>query len=323
MDNLLDGCPQDEIIGDNLVRAWSKINSPLYKSIVCSISGGADSDVVLDICSKCDKDHKIRYVWFDTGLEYQATKDHLKYLEEKYNIKIEPKKAVKPIPTACKQFGQPFISKNVSEFMSRLQRHGFKWEDEAFDVLIKKYQKCSSALKWWCNDNGKGSSFNIMRNKWLKEFIIANPPEFMISNKCCLWAKKKVAHAFKVESNADLSIVGVRKAEGGSRAAAYKTCFTCYDDVADEYRPIWWYLNDTKKTYEDHYDILHSKCYTEYGLPRTGCAGCPFGRGFEEELKVIEKYEPKLFVAVNNIFGDSYAYTREYRRFYKTMNEKE
>ena len=49
LDELLDACPRNQIIGDNLIRAWSKINSPKYKKIVCSISGGSDSDVMLDI----------------------------------------------------------------------------------------------------------------------------------------------------------------------------------------------------------------------------------------------------------------------------------
>ena len=105
LESVLEKCPCNATIGDNLVRAFSKINSPLYKNIVCSISGGADSDLMLDICSKCDKENKIRYVWFNTGLEYQATKDHLKYLEEKYGVVIEEKKAIKSIPSACKQYG--------------------------------------------------------------------------------------------------------------------------------------------------------------------------------------------------------------------------
>ena len=58
-------------------------------------------------------------------------------------------------------------------------------------------------------------------------------------------------------------------------------------------------------------------------MKRSGCAGCPYGRDFEEELKIIEKYEPKLFKAVNNIFGDSYEYTRKYREFFKIKSEKE
>ena len=30
LDELLDTCPRNQIIGDNLIRAWSKINSPKY-----------------------------------------------------------------------------------------------------------------------------------------------------------------------------------------------------------------------------------------------------------------------------------------------------
>lgn len=191
IEELIEACPKNQTILDNLIRTWAIINSPKYQNILCSISGGSDSDIMLDIVWRCDKDDKVDYVWFDTGLEYQATKNHLKYLEEKYNIKFIRKKAIKPIPTSCNEYGQPFISKNVSEFMSRLQKHGFQWEDKDFDYLMKKYPKCKSALSWWCNENGDKSSFNISRNRYLKEFIIANPPQFKISNKCCTYSKKK------------------------------------------------------------------------------------------------------------------------------------
>ena len=42
----------------------------------------------MDICWLCDSEGKVSYIWCDTGLEYQATKDHLKYLEDKYKIEI-------------------------------------------------------------------------------------------------------------------------------------------------------------------------------------------------------------------------------------------
>ena len=115
---------------------------------------------MLDICTKCDKDNKIEYVWFDTGLEYQATKDHLKYLEEKYGIKIKPYKAIKPIPLSCKKYGQPFLSKQVSEYIKRLQGHNFKWEDKSFEELYQEYPKCKAALLWWCNKK-ECNSFNL------------------------------------------------------------------------------------------------------------------------------------------------------------------
>ena len=67
--------------------------------------------------------------------------------------------------------------------------------------------------------------------------------------------------------------------------------------------------------WEEMENIEHSKCYSEYKMTRTGCAGCPFGSGFEAELDTLKKYEPNLYVAVNNIFGDSYKYTRLYREF--------
>lgn len=313
---LLDSCPINQIVGDNLIRAYSKINSTKYKREICSISGGADSDVMLDICWKCDKDNKIEYIWFDTGLEYQATKEHLKYLEERYGINITPYRAIKPIPTTCKIYGQPFLSKYVSDMIQRLQKHAFKWEDDSFEVLAKKYSKCKGALKWWCNINGKDSHFNIQRNKWLKEFMIENPPKFKISNKCCQYAKKDVVHKVIKENDFDLEITGIRKSEGGIRSTTYKSCFDNNDDrTYDRYRPLFWYTDSDRRDYENKNNIIHSKCYTEYGLSRTGCAGCPFGRDFEEELKIIEKYEPKLFKAVNNIFGDSYEYTRKYKEF--------
>ncbi len=63
--------------------------------------------------------------------------------------------------------------------------------------------------------------------------------------------------------------------------------------------------------------------YVEYGLKRTGCVGCPFNPRINEELEIIEKYEPKLYTAAVNIFGKSYEYTRKYREFVKMMNAKE
>ena len=147
LEELLESCPDNKVIADNLIKAWTFINNERYENIVCTISGGSDSDDMLDIIWRCDKDNKVDFVWFDTGLEYQATKDHLKYLENKYGIEVKSYRAIKPIPTSCKEFGQPFISKFVSEQISRLQRHNFKWENKSFDELSKEYPNIVSAVK--------------------------------------------------------------------------------------------------------------------------------------------------------------------------------
>lgn len=59
IDELLDTCPANKTICDNMIRAWSIINRTDYKKILCSISGGADSDVMLDIIWKCDIHNKV------------------------------------------------------------------------------------------------------------------------------------------------------------------------------------------------------------------------------------------------------------------------
>lgn len=310
-------------IFDGLVKANSVINDPAYNTIICSISGGSDSDIVLDICHKLDRDKKIIYAWFDTGLEYQATKDHLNFLEAKYGITIHREKAIKPIPTSCRTYGQPFLSKQVSEFMSRLQRHNFQWEDEPFEILIKKYPNCKSALEWWCDTKESNQAFGIERNKYLKEFIVQNPPTFKIGQKCCTYAKKNVSKELLKRYDADLIITGIRRSEGGARSFAYKSCFSSNCDTADQYRPIFWYTDEDKREYEKIFGITHSGCYTKYGLTRTGCAGCPYNREIDEEIRIIGDHEPKLFKAVNKIFADSYEYTNKYREFRAMRGEKE
>lgn len=315
--SLIENCP-DTIIMDAFFKAEEKLRRPRYKVIVCSVSGGSDSDVVVDICHKFDKNKKVKYVWFDTGLEYRATKEHLDFLEQKYDIKIDREKAVKPIPLTCRQYGVPFLSKYVSDMMYRLQKHNFKWEDKPYEDLVKEYPNCKGALKWWCNKNvrrdGKIGALNIGRDKWLKEFIIENPPTFKISPKCCYYAKKSPSSKYNARVGTDLKIMGIRKAEGGIRSVKYKSCFSIGKDY-DEYFPAFWFSNSIKSKYDEFYDIKHSRCYSEYGLTRTGCAGCPFNSDFESELSVIEINEPLLFKAVNKVFGESYDYTRRYREY--------
>ena len=318
---IIENAPADLEIQKALMKTNAHLNG--HNKVLCSISGGADSDIIIDIIEKING--KVDYIFFDTGLEYESTKKHLEYLQKKYGIKIKIAKAVKPIPLCVKQYGVPFLSKQVSEFIERLQRYNFKWEDRPFEELIIEYPKCKASLRWWCNAfEGKGK-FNISRNKWLKEFLIAFPPDFPISNKCCHYAKKLVASREKKAGNYDLSITGVRKHEGGARATAYKSCFTPSDEKHDiaEFRPLFWFTNETRKKYEDHYKIIHSECYTKWGFSRTGCAGCPFARDFEKELAAVKQNEPKLYKAMINVFGKSYEYTRKYREFQKKMKEEQ
>lgn len=284
------------------------------KNISVSISGGSDSDVVMDFITRCGIKDKVKFVFFDTGLEYQATKDHLDYLENRYGVEINRIKSYMSVPVTCKRYGIPFISKFISDKIERLQTHGFKFEDKPYEELLKEYPNCKSAIRWWCNDFDM-RSWCISYKKLLKEFMIENPPDFRISAKCCYYAKKKTAETFHIKNNTEMDITGLRKAEGGVRSTAYKSCYSSKNRGPDNYRPIWWFSDKDKSDYCKLYDIKNSRAYTEYGFRRTGCTCCPFGLNMEFELKQTERYEPKLFRAVNSVFGKSYEYTRKYYEF--------
>lgn len=271
MTELLESVPKENMtfeMCNAFVKAWGKIHGygggksevhpfTMYPKIMVSVSGGADSDIVLDLVERIGYPlSEVHYAFFDTGLEFAATKRHLEYLEQKYGITIERYRAKIPVPLGVKKYGVPFLSKKISNNIQRLQKHGFKWEDKPFEELYAEYPRCKSALRWWCNQWGEKSKLNISNRKWLKEFMIANPPDFPISSGCCDGAKKGTAKMVEKIINPDLSIQGVRKAEGGIRSTAYKSCFDEICGEADQFRPIFWFKKDDKKAYEEAFGLF-------------------------------------------------------------------
>lgn len=292
-----------------LCKTQRVLNS--YSNVTVSVSGGSDSDIMLSLINELKHDITpvINYVYYDTGLEYEATKEHIKYLMDRYNINIIKYNAKIPIPTAVKMHGVPFLNKRISGYIARLQKHEFDWSTDSFDVLYKKYPKCKAALRWFTNEFGENSRYNIEYTKGLREFLIKNPPTFKISDMCCTCAKKKTAHSAMNELQSELSVQGLRKYEGGAR----NTINNCWNKNEGVFYPLLWFREADKNTVEKTLKVKHSRCYTEYGLKRTGCAGCPFNRGYKDEIKIIERYEPKLLAACNNIFGNSYLYTNHFQ----------
>ena len=63
-----------------------------HPNAICSYSGGADSDIMIDLIETVRKTFNlpsVKYVFFNTGLEMRATKDHVNYVSKKYGIYIE------------------------------------------------------------------------------------------------------------------------------------------------------------------------------------------------------------------------------------------
>lgn len=294
-----------------------------HKRIAFSISGGSDSDTILNLWELLNPylwgTPEVYFVFFDTGLEFEAAKRHLDYLEWRYGITIDREKPRKTIPAVCREYGVPFISKDASDHINRLQRHGLDWSDPSETATTEKYGDCKSSLDWYyCRRPKKEdgtSNFEISQYKLLREFIIANPPSFSISEKCCDFARKFPAEDYNKKHDIDLVVTGMRKAEGGRRVGSIKGCFSFGNGEVNKFNPILYWSDADKAVYKEWRNIRYSDCYEIYGLKRTGCVGCPFNSRAEQELKKAEPYEPLLVKAARNIFAKSYEYKRQYIEF--------
>lgn len=286
-----------------------------HNSICVGVSGGSDSSIIVHIIATYFREHlnKIHFVFSNTGLEYKATIRHLDYMEDKYGIKIERIRG-ESVVSVVRKYGVPFVSKRVSDCICRLQKHDFCWDCSSdLDNLMKTYTKCKVALRWWCNDWGSGSRFNIDWNKMLKEFLIENKIETKVSSYCCTKSKKEPLIKYQKSVDADLLITGERKSEGGARASK-KNCFENSHNI-DHYMPLFFWNDETKYYYKNKENIVYSDCYEVWGMKRTGCVGCPFSQNLEYELDVMKKYEPNLYKACVNVFGESYDLTKKYNEF--------
>lgn len=303
---------KNEHIDNAMAKTWDVLGR--YTSPYCSISGGSDSDVMLDLVYRMDTERRVSYIWFNTGLEFAATKRHLDYLEDEYKIKIERITTHPSIPVVVRKYGVPFVSKFVAGCIDQLQRYDFDFtahhnlEDDK-----RQFRDCITAVYWWHN-NHKVRMWNINYNLHLKEFLRENPPKIRISNQCCHFTKKKTGEQYRRETNRDLRMLGLRKSEGGIRQMI-NSCFSHSDKMGDVYRPIYWFTDKDKAYYLKEHELRLSDCYTVYGMKRTGCVGCPFNLRLFEELRMIEDHEPGLLKAAQSIFGASYEYTRQFREY--------
>lgn len=259
-----------------------------HNKIIVSISGGSDSDIITHIIATYFREyiHKIDFVFCDTGLEYKATKDHLKYLEDRYRIQITRVRGVSVV-AVVRQYGIPVISKEFSYTMEGL-RNNVPW-------AIKKFNRTRESGSYYFSDKAKA----------LGNYAIEN--QILISGKCCDISKKKPIFDYAKKINADLMITGERRQEGGIRATRHKSCFEpAKSHKWDKYMPLFFWSDDTKEYYKLSENIVYSDCYEVWGMKRTGCVGCPFNSAVGKDLEKIYVYEPNIYKACLNVFGESY-----------------
>lgn len=306
---------------------------------ICSYSGGADSDILIDLIERTREIFRlqpVQYAFFNTGLEMQATKDHVKAMAEKYGVEITEYRPKTNIVLATKRYGVPFVSKIMSAGLGEWQKKGVplsiaeeyeQAEDKAAkrQELRERYPKSESVINFLCCCNSAGEprpniQLVINSSKYMRDFIGECPPDFQISAKCCDYCKKQLAHS--VQKDFDMIITGERRDEGGMRSVPRKDntslCFTETSSGQYRLRPLYYVSDADKAWYKEYYGIRYSDAYEVYGLTRTGCCGCPISYKAVDDLEKIRPFEPNVVKAAWAIFGKSY----EYRRLYNEYKER-
>lgn len=308
-----------------------------HPKAICSYSGGADSDIMIDLIEKARETipslPKVKYVFFNTGLEMKATKDHVKETAEKYGVEIEEVRPRVGIVQAVREHGIPFVSKIMSAGLEGWQKKGIPLSiaDEYEQAknkaakrkeLKERYPKCESIINFLCCCNSEGEprpdiQLVINSSKYMRDFISEYPPDFQISAKCCDYCKKQVAHS--VQKDYEMIITGERRDEGGMRSVPRKDntalCFTETSNGQYRFRPLYYVSDADKAWYRERFNIRYSDAYEVYGLTRTGCCGCPISHKAVDDLELIRPYEPNVVKAAWNIFGKSYEYRKKYNAY--------
>lgn len=315
-----------------------------HPNAICSYSGGADSDILIDLIERTRRLFNlppVSYAFFNTGLEMKATKDHVKAVAEKYGVEIQEHRPKVNIVKASREHGIPFVSKIMSYGLEEWQKKGVplsiadeyaQADDKAAkrQELRERYPKCESVINFLCCCNAAGEprpniQLVINSSKWMLDFLKENPPDFKISAKCCDYCKKQLAH--RVQKGFDMIITGERRDEGGMRSVPRKDntalCFTETSSGQYRLRPLYYVSDADKAWYKEEYGIRYSDAYEIYGLKRTGCCGCPISFRAVEDLEMIGKYEPNVAKAAWNIFGKSYLYRQKYVEYKKNRTEAE
>lgn len=317
----------------------------LHPNSICSYSGGSDSDILLHLIETVRKTFNlplVHYCFFNTGLEMRAIKNHVKDMGELYGVEIKEYRPKITIVRATREYGIPFVSKIMSQGLEGVQKKNIPLtiSDEyvlAEDKRAKRkefserYPGCESTINFLCGCNSAGDprpeiQLVINSSAYMLDFIKENPIPFKVSNKCCTYCKKNIAH--EVQKNYEMVITGERRDEGGMRSVPRKdTTQMCFTETADgkfRLKPLYYVSDEDKAWYKNYYGLRYSDAYEVYGLTRTGCCGCSISSRAIEELEKIRPYEPNLVNAAWNVFGPAYRYRQLYNEYKKQRRaEKE
>ena len=263
----------------DLKSKFKKINPQEY---YLSYSGGKDSHLLYWFIKEYAKIDGIKIIGVNTYMEHPQIR---KRLYDNCDKVLLPE--LKPFEIKEK-YGSPCFSK-LQDYYIYLYQKGNRNEP-----LMRAINGDD-----FIGTDGKKHSSRYKLNKKAKELLLNNNLH-KISNKCCMYLKKKPMEKFRRETKLK-AILGVRSAEGMLRKSRYTSCFK----KDGTFTPLWDLTDEMEEKIYKKYNIEIPEIYNY--VTRTGCMGCPYGhyRGTtEKELELLNKSQHDF---VCEYFKESYS----------------
>lgn len=263
-----------------------------------SFSGGKDSTVLHYLIDDALPENRIPRVFCNTGIEYISIVKFVKNLQ-KNDDRIEIINPSVNIKQMFEKDGYPFKSKGHAHNLAIYQRSGMM-------PTVKRYLH---------NDRGKYTCPNILRYQFDDNF------DLKVSEKCCLRLKKEPFKKWEKEHNKSIAITGMMASEGGLRESIESCIITDKTGNLMKFHPLLKTSDDWEDWYIKERDIkLCELYYPPYNFDRTGCKGCPFALGLQDQLEVMERLLPSERKQCECIWKPVY---EEYRRIGYRLDKNE
>lgn len=246
-------------------RFMAKIDPSQY---FLSYSGGKDSHFLFWFIKEFMHEERIEIVSVNTSFEIPEIRDRI---IRNSDVVLHPAMNRWEIKN---KYGIPCYTKQQDEYIYRYQK----------GLRSKNTMRFINGENPVMNLNGKAKALLLSGNL------------HRISNKCCMYNKELPMMRY-ARRTGKKAIIGVRQSESKTRAAKYQTCLKKNGD----FTPIYDFTDELIDGIYKAYEIEIPKCYTY--VPRTGCAGCPYGRNVESELALLPELQRKSAV---KYFQESY-----------------
>ena len=267
----------------------------LENNAYISFSGGKDSTILHYLIDLALPNNKIPRLFLNTGIEYKFIRDFAQELAKDddriivYNSGVNIKKMLE-------ENGYPFKSKE----------HSYK---------VNLYQKGSNSPSVIRYKNG--SQFQCPKKLLYQLNTNFN---LKVSSMCCNKLKKEPIKKWQKENNKPITLTGMRKEEGGQRANI-GCILTDKNDNLLKFHPLLVVNEEWENEFIKRNNIQLCKLYyPPFNFRRTGCKGCPFALGLQEQLDVMEKLLPNEKKQCEIIWKPVYD---EYRRIGYRLRKKD